>query len=206
MSDRDIKNWDQRLKNQVELDWNNYQRYRLDLDTARNDEFLAITGELIYIEKVSSESAAATIKLNRNTNEALELRRGTKIKTIFKELYITHDAQAGEWMDLLIGINFDFTQLSSGGDKAQVQPIVPLTHANANTNVTPAAQICTRALIKADVNNTQTAWIDFGTAAVQNACFPLDPGESITVSINNLDQINANFQVGGEYCFIAYEV
>jgi len=46
----------------------------------------------------------------------------------------------------------------------------------------------------------------FGSvAAVQNNCMPLDPGEWVRVSISNTDQIHANFEVGGEIVYIAYE-
>jgi len=76
----------------------------------------------------------------------------------------------------------------------------------ANTNVAAAAHICNRALIKADVNNTQIVWIDFGVAAVQNNCLPLDPGEWIKVQLSNTNRINANFKVGGEIVYIVYEV
>lgn len=72
--------------------------------------------------------------------------------------------------------------------------------------MSPVAQICNLVLIKADVNNTQIAWIDFATAAVQNACMPLDVGEWIKTSLSNLDRIHANFEVGGECVFICYEI
>ncbi len=209
MGDRDISNWEQRLKDQVLKGWHNYERQRLHLDTARASEFWGLAGEFLYIEQVSSESALASVRLNLNTNDELDLQAGTVIKTVFKEFYITHTAQAGEWIDLIVGINFEYYKKwdnGFGGGAEQAQAVVKLTHVNPATNVTPAAQICNRALIKADVNNTQTAWIDFGTAAVQNACLPLDPGESVTVSLSNLNRINANFEVGTECVFIVYEV
>jgi len=151
------------------------------------------------------------VAISRNTNDRLDLVAGVVIKTVFKELWLWNDAQAAEWIDIIIGINFEYykrPQSGGGGGAAggEAQPVVPLTHAAANTNVVPAAQACRRALVKADVNNTQTAWVDFDAAAVQGACLPLDPGESVTVSIDNLSRINANFEVGGEYCFIVYEL
>jgi len=209
MSDRDLKNWDQRLRNQARLGWDNYVRRRINLDNARLDELLTIAGEYIYVEEVSSSSAAASLKLNRNTNDSIDLIAGVTVETIFTDLYITNTAQAGEWIDLLIGINFKYRKpfaAAGSSPQSEAQSVVPLTHANPNTNVTPAARICNAACIKADVNNTQTVWIDFGTAAVQNACLPLDPGESVSVNLSNLNRINANFEVGGEYVFIVYEV
>ncbi len=130
-----------------------------------------------------------------------------RIKTIFQVLYITNEAQADEWIDIIIGINFEYYKGSQGdGLGAEVQQVLNLTHANPDTDVAGAAAPCNKALIKADVNNTGIAWVDFGVAAVQDNCIPLDPGESIRVSISNTDRIHANFQVGGELVFIAYEV
>ena len=208
MGDRDIKNWDLRLKDQVLKGWENYFRRRIHLTDARTAEFWGVTGEFLYVEEVSSKSAAAAIRLNLNTNDEIDLQTGVVIKTVFKEFYITNTAQAGEWIDIIVGINFEYYKHHAGDAiaGAEAQAVVKLTHANPNTNVAAAAQICNRALIKADVNNTQTAWIDFGIAAVQNACHPLDPHEAIEVSLSNLDRINANFEVGGECVFITYEL
>lgn len=207
MSDKDIKNWDERLKRHVDKKWDNYIRRRIHLDTARLSESWPITGEFVYVEEVSSDSARASVCIDRNTNPALDLVKGTIIKTVFESLYVTHVAQTGEWLDLIIGINFEYYKpgiIGNIGDEAQ--PVLNLTHLNPNTSVAAAANICNSALIKADVQNTGISWIDFGIAAVQNSCIPLDPGEWIRVSIPNTDQINANFEVGSETVYICYEV
>jgi len=203
-SDTDIKNWEVRLKAQVLRDWHNYDRHRIDLATARAAVLKNFTGEFLYVEKASSESALATVRLNRNTNDAIDLQVGTTIKTVFKDFYITNAAQAGEWIDIITGINFEYYR--GGVLGAEAQQVLNLTHAVADTNIAAAAHVCDRALIKAGVGNTQTAWIDFGVAAVQNNCLPLDPGEWTRVSLSNTDRINANFEVGGEIVFIVYEV
>lgn len=206
-SDREIRNWDQRLKDQVRLGWDNYLRRRIHLDAARSLEEWGIAGEYLYVEEVSSESARLTISLNRNTNDPIDLENGVKIRTIFTQIYITNTAQPGEWIDLIIGINFEYTKPAGRGlDAGVAQQVLNLTHANADTSAAAAAHPCNSALIKADVNNTQVAWIDFGVAAVQSDCLPLDAGEWVRVKISNTDQINANFEVGGELVFIVYEV
>ena len=206
MSDRDIKAWEKRLSDQVLRSWNNYVRRRINLSTARTNEYFGIVGEFFYVEQVSSESAKADIRLNRNTNDEIDLELGTVIKTIFQEIYITNTAQTDQWIDVIIGINFEYYKKSQGVMGDEVKQVLNLTHANADTDVAAAANPCNRAMIKADVNNTQVAWIDFGVAAVQVNCMPLDAGESITVSISNTDRIHANFEVGGEIVYIAYEV
>lgn len=202
----DIKNWDERLKEQYQRGWDNYLRRRIHLDTARDLDQLSMAGDFIYVEQVSSKSASASILLNRNTNDPIDLEIGVVIKTIFCSLFITHAAQAGEWIDIIIGINFEYYKQSNQIAGAEVQQVLNLTHAVADTDVTAAAHICNAALIKADVNNTQIAWIDFGVAAVQNNCMPLDAGEWIRESISNTNRIHANFEVGGERVYIAYEV
>ncbi len=205
MSDRDIQAWGERLKQQSLRGWNKYVRYRISLTSARAAEYWGIAGEFLYVEQASSGSAKANISINRNTNDQIDLELGTVIKTIFTELYISNEAQTDEWIDIIIGINFEYYKKFQGvGD--EVRQVLNLTHANPNTDVAAAANPCNRALIKADVNNTQTAWIDFGVAAVQNNCMPLDAGEWIRVNISNTDQIHANFEVGGEIIYIAYEV
>ena len=206
MSDRDLKNWDQRLKDQTQMGWDNYLRRRLHLDNARALEQWTVAGEFIYVEEVSSESAKAYVSINRNNNDPIDLECGVRIKTIFGQLYITHDAQTDEWIDLIIGINFEYYKPHGARIGGEAQQVLNLTHVNPNTNVAAAAHPCNAALIKADVNNTQTAWIDFGVAAVQNDCMPLDPGEWIRVAISNTNRINANFEVGGEIVYIEYEV
>lgn len=205
-SDRDIIAWENRLKQQTLRGWENYCRKRIDLTTARAMEFWGIPGEFLYVEQASSESALASVRLNRNTNDELDLELGTIIKTIFDTIYLTNTAQPDQWLDIIIGINFEYYKKSQVGLGSLAQPVVKLTHAVANTNVTPAAQVCNAVLIKADTNNTADAWIDFSTAAVQNACLPLSPGDSVSVHLSNLVQINANFEVGGECVFIINEV
>ena len=105
-SDKDIKTWDHRLNDQVRQGWENYKHVRIDLSTARIDFPILIAGEFIYVEERSGVLALAKIKLNRNTNDALDLEKGVEIYTVFKEVYITNDALQGEWLDLVFGINF----------------------------------------------------------------------------------------------------
>ncbi len=205
-SDRDIKAWEQRLKEQTMRGWENYTRKRIDLSSARTVEYWGIPGEFLYIEQASSKSALASVRLNRNTNDEIDLALGTVVKTIFTTLYITNTAQAGQWIDIIIGINFEYYKKYQGDLGSLAKAVVPLTHANPNTNIAAGAQVSNAVLIKADTNNTADAWIDFGTPAVQNACLPLSPGDNVSVHLNNLNQVNANFEVGGEYVFIIYEV
>lgn len=196
-----IDTWDDRLKLQADRKWENYKTLRISLDTARTNHRYDLAGDFLYVEAYSSPSAAATAKFNKNTNDPLDLKHNTRIETVFTTLYITNEAQAGEWIELIVGIDFRKydPEITS---RPEPQAVIELTHASADTNVTPAAQIAGFVIIKAHSRNTDIAWIDFGQAAVQDSCLPLEPGDEIAIPISNLDQINANFEVGGEKVWI----
>jgi len=207
MSDRDIKTWNERLSEQVAKGWDNYQRKRIDLGSARALELWAIAGEFIYVENVSSTSAKLTCKVNRNNNDDLDLESGTIIKTVFKEVYLSNTAQAGEWVDVIFGINFEYYKEHEQAQlRSFVTGCITITHANPDTNQAGASNVCNRALIKAHNANTGLVWVDFGQAAVDGACIDLPADHSISVPIQNTDQINCLFKVGGEKVSVAYEV
>jgi len=196
-----VDTWDERLKLQEKRRFENYKTVRISLDTARVDHRYDFAGDFLYVETYSSPSAAAMVKFNKNTNDALGLKHNTRIETVFTTLYVTNTAQVGEWIEIIIGIDFRKydPEITT---QPEPQPIIKLTHLGADTNVTPAARIAGFVIIKAHSRNTDIAWIDFGQAAVQNGCLPLEPGDSIATPISNLNRINANFAVGGESVWI----
>ena len=200
-----VDTWEENLAAQKRRGFINYSVVTINLVTARTNELIHIPGDILYVNNVSSKSAAATVRFNLTKNDEVKLKFHTKIETVFTSLFISNEAQAGESMELVIGINFKVSNLNIPG-RSEVQPVITITHAAADTNQAGAAHPCNAAILKADVKNTGIAWIDFGNAAVQDACYPLDPGEWIKVSISNTDRINANFEVGGEKVFVAYEV
>lgn len=195
--------WDERLADQVRRNFKNYYTQRIELDNAAENQEIIAVGDLIYIKAVSSSNAAATIKLNRNTNEVIELNLYKKIKTVFTKFFITNSALAGEWIDLLIGINFDIEDIIE--DLPDSHSIQVITNALANTNTVGAAQSCQAVLCKASTKNTGAVWVNFDTAAVQGACMPLEPGESISEHLTNINRINANFEVAAEKLFVLSE-
>ena len=103
-----IKDWDTRLIEQAKRGWDNYIRRRIHLDVARSNECWHLCGEFLYVEEVSSASAVAEIRLNRDRNDAIDLERATTIKTIFTQIFITHAAVQDEWIDIVCGINFEY--------------------------------------------------------------------------------------------------
>ena len=200
-----MDDWDARLQDQVDRDWTNYHRHRFDLTTARTDLFFAFAGDFLYVARASSASAAAAIKFNRARNDRLDLQAGTTIKTVFKNFWLTNVAQSGEYIDVIVGVNFEKMDPLVEQSR-QARAVVEITHAIANNNQAGADQIAERVVITASPLNTDIAWIDFGQAAVQDNCYPLEPGDSVTVRTSNLNQINVNFEVGGESVWIINEI
>ncbi len=198
-------NWDQRISDQEKRQWENYEVIHLDLSTANIDRKFSRPGDFIGVYRISSMSAIATIKLNIKRAPPIDLKSGTGIETVFTNFYISNDAQSGEWIDLIIGIDFVFTDREISA-AVVAQPVVEITHVNPNTNQAGADLIADRVLILAHTQNTDIAWIDFGQAAVQNGCYPLEPGNSVRIRVSNLDQINVNFEVGGESVWIIREI
>lgn len=200
-----MSDWEKNLKEQEAREWKNYHPFRIDLTAGRNNMIHNFPGDFLYVVATSTASATAMVKLNKVNNKDLNLAAGTKIKTVFTQFYFTNEGQAGEWMDLIIGIDFEKDDEQPQPARA-AQPVIEITHANPNTNQAGAALIADRVVITADPQNTDIAWIDFGQAAVQNGCYPLEPGDSVTVRVANINQINVNFEIGGESVWIIREI
>ena len=114
-SDKDIVTWDKRLGDQARRGWDNYVHKRIDLTIARVNSPLLIAGEFLYVESASDDEVAiAKIRLNRNTNDALDLEVGVEIQTVFTEIFLSNDALDGEWLDLIVGINFQYKKKVEG--------------------------------------------------------------------------------------------
>ena len=115
MDDREIKQWDNRLGDQVRRGWDNYKHLHIDLSAARIDQSYLMAGEYLYVENASSDDAIAKIRLNRKNNDQLDLEDGVKIETVFIEIFISNDALEDEWLDLVFGINFKYKKKDEGG-------------------------------------------------------------------------------------------
>lgn len=107
-SDRDISQWDARLKEQIDRHFHNYHIHKIDLTIERKDELVNWAGESLIVENVSSSSAIANVRLNFKDADQLTLKEGIEIKSIFGRVYLSNDAQAGEWLEIIAGINFSY--------------------------------------------------------------------------------------------------
>jgi len=112
-----IDTWEQRLQAQAKRAFENYKTVRIDLAVAHQDLEIAMAGDFFYVYE-ASDSAAATVKLNRNTNPPLPIEPESKIFTVFTKFYLTNTAQANAYMNIVSGINFEYVKknLIEGGD------------------------------------------------------------------------------------------
>lgn len=118
-SDRDISAWDARLKEQLERSFHNYHKRRIDLSVARENEKYDWTGETLIVEKASSATATATVRLMFDDADELTLQENVGIKSIFNRIYLSNEVQAGQWLDVIAGINFEYKKKiaeAGGGD------------------------------------------------------------------------------------------
>ena len=208
-SDRDIKNWDKRLMDQRARDWDNYAHLHIDLATAQENQSYLIAGEFLYVEESSSANAVAKIKLNRVSNESLDLEKGVKIETVFIEIFVTNDALQDEWLDLVFGINFKYHRemelIVAAAAAVEAHPCILLTNINPAVNTVGGANACGRVLIRAHTGNTGTIWIDFDNVAVVDACYELTKGDAISVPLSNTNLINGILTAGGDIATIVFE-
>lgn len=200
-----MRDWNIRLKNQVDRRFDNVKKIRIDLTTARTDQLYNVPGDYLYVEAASSCIAAATFKINKDAGVSTDLIAGTKIETVFNVFFVSNAALPGQWLDLIIGIDFRLSRDFAAANFGIAQPAAVITNVAANTNTVGADKAVLRVLIKADVKNTGIAWINFGAAAVQDLCTPFDPGEWISVHLINTNKINVNFEIAGEKVFVTSE-
>jgi len=197
--------WDILLREQVQRDFKNYMTITLDLGQARTNQAYPVPGDCLYVNSVSSPSAAAAVRFGRNTNEPVDLKLHTKIKTVFTSFFVTNAAQPGEALELLVGINFEVSNIQKQ-PAGEAQPAFIVTYASPNINTVAASHICNRALIRAHSSNTGIAWVNFGAAAAAAGCYELTAGDAIAVSLSNTDKINVLFTVANEKVTVIYEV
>ena len=196
--------WKQQLAEQVEKELDQYTPARIKLDSARDNEIIPVSARSIYVTDSSSKSANAAVKLNRQRAGDLTLKKGIRIISVFNSLYISNDAQPGQWLDCIFGRDFVMSdELERGGE---VQPCFILTNATPDENTPAAAHICNAALIRAHTTNAGLVWLDFGVAAVDGACYPLAKSDAVAHSMRNTNKINALFKTANDKVTVTYKI
>ena len=123
-----------------------------------------------------------------------------QIQQISKRLHLTSTAQLADWLAAVAGNNM------IGSFAREAQPVITLTNATVNINTIAPERICNEVLLRSHIDNTSRIWVNFDKPAVANFCYPLDPGEVLTVDLSNVKRINALFTVADEILFVIPEV
>lgn len=204
--------WNVRLKEQVERSYKNYSIHRIALDDALDNKELPFAGDTIIVYNASSATALATVRLNQSKNDELPLKLGKFIRTVFTKFFVTCSAQAGGYLDCIVGVDFDFGDidlliaafagLTPSGETAN--PCIIITNASANVDTQGAANACKKVLIKAPTTNTGIVWVNFGAAAVDGSCYDLVPGSVVSAPTTNTDQVHALFKVANEKVIVVF--
>lgn len=78
------------------------RKVRIALDNAKTDFQLQLTGNYIRAVEATDVNANIEIKFNGIDGDRLIFTKGFCVKTYFTEIYITHTAQAGKYIELTI--------------------------------------------------------------------------------------------------------
>ncbi len=197
-------NFDEKLNEQVLKRYEKYKIYRIHLTDVHTDHEINLAGSFLVVESVSNASVTATIKLDGTWADSIALELQTEIRTVFTKLYLTNTAQTDQWIVILVGCDFEIDR-PTAPVTIETQSVQVMTNVAADTNTVGPDVPCSAVFIKADVANTGVVWVDFRTAAVQNACLPFDPGDWSKHYLPNLNLVNANFEIADERLLIVGE-
>jgi hypothetical protein len=107
--------WEIRLKEQVNRKFQNYKVIHVDLSSDMTDKEFPVAGDSLIVIRASSAAALASVKFNRNVNDELPVFEYAKHMLVFTSFFVSCDAQSGEWLDLLAGIDYEFDYDGGGG-------------------------------------------------------------------------------------------
>lgn len=199
-----MKDFEKALNEQVLKRYEKYKTYRIALTDVHTAHEINLAGSFLVVESVSNAGVTATIRLDETRLDPIELKLHTIIRTVFTKFYLTNTAQKDQWIEILVGCDFEIDR-PTAPVTIETQAVQVLTNVAANVNTVGPDVPCSAVFIKADVANVGVVWVDFRTAAVQNACLPFDPGDWSKHYLPNLNLVNANFEIANERLLIVGE-
>lgn len=165
--------------------------YRINLDQARSGEENIGSGNFIQIVDASSNSAIARISTSQNRNDAyLKFKKNAylSLDRDFYRFFVRNDAQAGEWIDVLITINdkeFEYFYPESGVLSSIGQ-------------IDNAVEVINEPTTKLDVDDADTqtaiASLETAVAAVETAIGTLESEvvEANTINLDGATMVNVS--------------
>jgi hypothetical protein len=168
---------------------------RLDLTAARDLDNLDLGGTTIWIPRASSGGAWIDVRVNDQLRDPLRFQLGMFVRGVpFSRLYVSSDAQAGEWIDVAIVRENTWDNIEVVNPSIQFAEIdlTPATVLDTAADVVIVAAAAA-AVVKAPLATQRTAFIHslvtngqpvrIGDAAVGAARgMVLNPGETLVIS------------------------
>jgi hypothetical protein len=180
---------------------------RVLLDVARVSEKMSLGGSFIWAYRTSDTTANMDIQFNSQQADGINFTLGMSMGGLaFSEVYLTHDAQAGKWIDLfVIREDLDMRALNPANIFTSVtatkattaESVTDATLNNGANTVLDAADTTRRsAIVQADPGNTVIIRIALETLATAAIGHILQPGESL--SFDGTAAINAYAGAAGQ--------
>jgi hypothetical protein len=170
-----------------------FQVISLTLDAARGDEEIIFSGNFVWAYDASDLEAVVNIKFNNQLSTALPFYRGQVVKgQPFSRLFITHDAQAGKTIELLVVRQSGEFSIENPGSLFNAVTVTKASNAWSGADVTIVAAAASAVILAADATrvsaivtalstNTQEVRIGLNIAATAAKGIPLSPGESVSI-------------------------
>jgi len=109
----------------------------------------------------------------------------------------------------LMGWDGESRRLLNCGVGGALQTISPIAKAivnvlgsGANDDITFADEVTSEVMIMANAANSGDVWVNIGAAAAVDTGWPLDAGEIVIVSVNNMQELQARIITDGDKLII----
>lgn len=103
-----VTTWEKKLLDQIRQNYKPYTKVRIDLSIARANHQLDLCGNSLVVSNMSNPNNTSTIRLNKAANDELDLFDGLEIDTVFNTIFFSNTAQAGQWLELISGVEFSY--------------------------------------------------------------------------------------------------
>lgn len=207
------------------------QPYQLtiDLSQAIADMPFSLAGRVFAIWSAPTSAENILVRFNKRDAHQIMFTRGKVLAVPYTKLYITVPAGQAGTMQVLYGPDaFDVLRIYPNAPEHDAimddiltrltailaeaaefggiaQPAIIITNVAADANTVGADHDCTAVLVRSWTTNTGLVWVDFQEAAVEHECYPLDPGDAISVKLSNTDLVNVLFKIANEDVTVIYQ-
>ncbi|MFA5422437.1 MAG: hypothetical protein WC374_01085 [Phycisphaerae bacterium] len=85
------------------------------------------------------------------------------------------------------------------------RPSIFVLGETANYSYRAAQHPARNVIVKASPKNTDLCWVESGRAAVEDECWPLLPGETVTMPVYNTGDVNVLFKAANSRLFVFFD-